>query len=213
MIKIETRELSDLSEAERDALDEQYIDVTWPILERFKKELETSMPSSALDSAIDSVKGVSEEDLSYIKPVFANPAIAGPFNAMLDIALSHRRETYKDENPPKQVEDVLDYAVRARILAKNAKLSLGDFLGDIVANEDFMTREQVFDEASDILMDACFKKVNAAKVNDYIKDAGRALTAYGLNNLKDYSKFDEFKKEAVQFAHAKAIHRSAPEPA
>lgn len=212
MIKIESREFADLPEEEREALEEQYIDTTWPIMEKFKKELETSLPMSALDEAIDSVKDVPEEDLSYLKPAFVNPATFGPFSAMLDIALEHLRETYKDENPPKAVEDVLDYAVRARILAKNAKMSLGDALGDVIADADVMSREEVADAANDLLMDALFKKVNKAKVDDYVKDAGRVLTGYGLKHLKDHRKFDEFKKEAVEHAHMKRVHGSEPSP-
>lgn len=203
---IQSRTLSDLSEEMREALEEQYVDVTWPIMERFKKDLGSAMPESALDSAIDLAKDVPEKFKAYMKPAFTNPAIFGPFSKMLDVALTHRRETYTEDNTPSEVEGLLDYAVRVRILARNAKFSAGEVLADVVSNEEFVSHEKAYEEANEILLSCLLQKVDKGKVDDYVRVAGHKLASYGLNNLREHRDFAKFKKEAIEFKHMVRVH-------
>lgn len=197
MMKLETRNLEDLCEDQREYLESTYIDAIGPIKDAFRKEIEHSPenPGWALEYAVESTKGVPGLVRAYLDPVTNNGELRSAFSKLLDAGAKYA----SNRKPSKVVDEMLSYAHGARRLAKNASMTQGDFLVEAMANEEALSKDQVADMAYEIMLDSCLKKVDKDVVNGYLIDAGRKVISYGVKNMKDHHDYDKFVALAKEF--------------
>lgn len=205
MIKLETRELEDLSEDQREELESTYIDAIDPIQDAFRKEIEQSPenPGWALESAIENAKNIPGPVKSYLEPVAGNNEMRYKLIGMLGALKRYAQEAEWENNKrPKSLDDLIEYGSEAQRLSRNASFTLGDFLAEAIANEDILSKDQVADMAYEILLDACLKKVDKDVVNSYLIDAGNKVSSYGLKNMKKDPSYSLFVSLAKDFKEA-----------
>lgn len=206
MIKIESRELTDLSKEELETLEEAHVDTICEIMDNFRSEIKARPedPVWALDSAIEDAKGLTEKEKGYLLPFRPDQKLLSSTSSLLRLYTAYIRDNHEPGETPEDTQRLLDYARKAQRLAKVCSIPMGSFLADRMGNEDHMDMEAVEQEAKDLVMGACLAQVTKEKVDAYLLDSGRAVLSAGLKVMKEHPNYAAFIESANRLKDATA---------